>query len=474
MKPTFTATKIVCTLGPYSSKPSQIKALLLAGMNVARLNFAHGTPRDHTNRFRTVRAMSSQTGIPVAVLQDLPGPKLRVGQLNPQIVRLRPGAKFRLTTRKVIGNQELASVSHQALVKAVKRGDLIYLADGSIKLEVTNVSAGEVSSRVLVSGDLSSGKGINVPGVDMGLPALSSRDIENLKVGLRLGVDFVGVSFVQRPEDVRRAKELVRRYGSKAGVLAKIEKPHAVERIEEIVASADGLIVARGDLGVELPIEQVPVVQKKIIALCNRAGKPVVTATQMLQSMLSSPRPIRAEISDVANAIYDGTNAVMLSEETAIGKYPAEAVRVMKRVATSTEMDLRHREGQFQRGQAVSTLVPDVISFSACETAVHVGAKSIVAQTRSGLTAQRVSRYRPLLPILGLTPHDHVKRRLCLFWGVYPVKVRPKLDWRQLHETAKKIATESGFGRKGDRIVLVAGDPTSPSGTTNLLTVATI
>jgi pyruvate kinase len=474
MKPAFTATKIVCTLGPSSSEPSQIKALILAGMNVARLNFAHGTVQDHADRFRTVRAISRQTGIPVGILQDLPGPKLRVGPLNRPIVRLRPGTKFRLTTRKVVGGREQASVSHQALVKAVKRGDLIYLADGSIKLEVANVSADDVSCRVLVGGDLSSGKGINVPGIDLGLPALSGKDVENLRAGVHLGVDFVGVSFVQRPEDVRRAKQLVRRYGSRTSVLAKIEKPRAVERIEEIVASADGVIIARGDLGVELPVEQVPVVQKKIIALCNRSGKPVVTATQMLQSMLSTPRPTRAEVSDIANAIYDGTDAVMLSEETAIGRYPIEAVRVMKRVAASTEMDLRHREGRYQHTQAVPTSVPDVISYSACETAVHVGAKSIVAQTRSGLTAQRVSRYRPLLPILGLTPYEHVKRRLCLFWGVCPVKVSSRMNWAQLHDTARKATVSNGFAQKGDYVVLVAGDPTSPAGTTNLLTVTTI
>lgn len=474
MRPPFTATKVVCTLGPSSSRSSEIKAMILAGMNIARLNFAHGVPNDHLIILRAVRKASTQTRIPVGILQDLPGPKLRIGQLAPSIVQLKPAAKFTLTARKTIGDQAKASVTHRALLRAVKRGDLIYLADGSIKLEATATSEDEVQCRVLVGGELSSGKGINVPGLRLKLPSLSKKDIDNLRFGVRLGVDFVGISFVQAREDVEKARRLLRGLRSKASIIAKIETPLAVERIEEIVASADGVMLARGDLGIELPVEQVPVVQKKIIGLCNRAGKPVITATQMLQSMVLSPRPTRAEVSDVANAIYDGTDAVMLSEETAIGDYPVEAVRIMKRVALSTERNLPHREDLSEREAIVSSSVPDVISFSACETAVHVKAKAIVAQTRSGLTAQRVSRYRPPLPILGLTPYDHVKRKLSLFWGVYPVVVETRLGWRQLHETARKAAVNSGFGKKGDRIVLVAGDPTSPTGTTNLLTVATI
>ncbi len=441
-------------------------------MDVARVNFAHGTEADHFRNIKTIRQVSRRLRRPVAVLEDLPGPKLRVGRLAVEPLHLRRFDRVTLTTRPSLAKGKIP-VSYPDLPKAVKKGDQVFLADGSIRIEVLRTRREEVEGRVLDGGDLTSGKGVNLPRLRIRLPAITDQDVKYLRFGLENEVDIVAVSFVQKAEDIRIAKRLVKEASGEIFVVAKIEKREAVEDLEAIVRESDGVMVARGDLGVELNLERVPVIQKRIIHEANKLGKPVITATQMLESMVSSPTPTRAEVTDVANAILDGTDAVMLAEETAVGKYPVAAVRFLVKVAQETEKFLPQeisptRHEWHERSQE------DALALAACETALEVSAAAIVAPTRTGQTARRVSKYHPSLPIVALTSSEKVQRQLLLSWGVHAILTKEFDSTEAIFREAEKAVKGSGYAKKGDRIVIVAGDPKGPTGRTDLVKIHSI
>ncbi len=468
--PALRKTKIVCTLGPVTSSEEALYDLVEAGMDVARLNFAHGSHAEHGRRISAVRRLEERTGRRIAILQDLGGPKVRTGELLREPLSLRPGEQLHLTAARPRSEREVP-VAYPELVKEVEPGQRILLADGTIELEVEEREDERLRCRVLVGGELGSHKGINLPEATLKTPAVTQKDITDLRFGVRRGVDLVALSFVRSPGDIRQVRELLRAEGSQAPIIAKIEKHEALSRIDEIIAEVDALMVARGDLGVEIPLEQVPHVQKELIAKANRAGKPVITATQMLRSMVDSPRPTRAEAADVANAIYDGTDALMLSEETAIGAYPVAAARYMCRIAEETEghLDygtlLRFKEGYKEAGR-----ISDAVSHAACVMAQDLSASLIVTLTESGKTARVIARFRPRQPVLAVTPNKATAHALKLVWGVVPRLAR--LDKSRFDFAAlKKLALESGLVGHGERIVIAGvGDPRA-RGATNLVKV---
>ncbi len=466
--PARLATKIVCTIGPASSSPSVLGHMIRAGMDVARINFSHGTYEEHLKSIKTIRKVSHSLRRPVAILQDLPGPKLRVGKLASDPMHLRRLDTITLTTKPSKAKGKIP-VAYPDLPKAVRKGDMVYLADGSIRLEVLRTTRDEVEARVLVGGDLVSGKGLNLPRLRTRVPAITREDREHLHFGLENNLDIVAVSFVQRAEDIRMARRVAEEKGREIFVVAKIEKKEAVEDLEDIVKEADGVMVARGDLGVELSLERIPIVQKRIIFEANRSAKPVITATQMLESMISSPSPTRAEVTDIANAIIDGSDALMLSEETAIGGYPVEAVRVLQKVAQETERYLPKEITQ-QRRMWHENSQEDAIAFAACETALQISAAAIVTPTRTGKTARRVSKYRPPLPIVALTSHADVEKQLLLSWGVQTVR-REIESTDTIFTEAEKTVQRLKLARKGSTIVIVSGDPKGPMGRTDLLKI---
>jgi pyruvate kinase len=456
--------KIVCTIGPASQDEGTLARLIDAGMDVARMNFSFGTRRGHREVYERIRKLSGE----VAVMQDLKGPKIRVGTIEGGSVRLVDGESFTLTSDDVVGGAGGASVSYKELAKEVSPGDSVYLADGTIHLEVEGVSGGNVACRILHGGTLSTGKGVNLPGISMSLPALTEKDREDLAYGLELGVDIVALSFVTGPEDVHHLRELMKQAGSTAWIVAKIEKREALECLDGIIAAADALMIARGDLGVEIPVEDVPIVQKNIIRACRRAGKPVITATQMLESMVREERPTRAEASDVANAIIDGTDGVMLSAETATGAYPEEAVRIMGRIASRAE-DYRSAEYGFDRDEpGEEDHQADTVSLGAVTIAEEIGASAIACLTHTGRTARMIAHYRPFMPIVALTDNPHIQRLLRLVWGVRCARIEAIEGTESILGTVRKSLVEMGFT---GRVVLTAGIPTSLRGPTNTVNV---
>ena len=461
-------TKIICTIGPSTASRKMLTQLAKVGMNVARINLAHGETTEHAARVWTIRAISRELRKPIGVLFDLPGPKIRVGRLFPDPIKLKEGDLLTLTSRRMIGNHKVVPLSHPRLLHALSRGDLVYLTDGTIRLKVQDARTSEVVCRVTRGGTLFSGKGVNVPGKKLGLHALTSKDVKLIRFAVEHGVDFLGISFTTSSSDIVKAKRLIK--PSKAWVIAKIETRQAVENFDDIVRWADGIMVARGDLGVEMDVEELPVLQKKIIAKANVAAKPVITATQMLESMLANPVPTRAEVTDIANAIIDGTDAVMLSEETAVGRFPVEAVEVMRKVAAATEATIPYRD-LLENRRILVKKIQDAVSFSACEVAHELGASCIVAHTRTGTTAQRVSKFRSPVPIIALTYRYPVMNRLSLLWGLYPHKVQKLSTTREIFRAAKAEARASKIAHKGDRIIVVCGDPSTPGGTTDLMRI---
>ncbi|MDO8490971.1 MAG: pyruvate kinase [Dehalococcoidia bacterium] len=464
-------TKIVATIGPATASIDMLRKLIAAGMDVARLNFAHGSYEQHAASIQAIRQAAVACGKPVAILQDLPGPKVRTGKLTSESVMLEDGATLVLTTADTVGDAARISISLPSLPKAVKTGSTIYLDDGSISLEVLGASADEIQCRVLVGGKLGWEKGINVPGVRLDVPALTEQDIKHLDFGLLQGVDLVALSFVRDAEDIRKLKKLLDEKGANVPVIAKIEKHEAMDSIDEILEVADGAMVARGDLGIEIPIAEVPLAQKKIIRKCNHLGKPVIVATQMLESMVEYSRPTRAEATDVANAIFDGADALMLSEETAIGRYPVEAVKMMSQIAVQTETALPYETILREMGLDPAPNLDDAISYAACRTAHQLNASAIIAFTTSGSTARRVSRYRPRVPILGMTSSEATLRQLNLSWGVYPILAPQCTSLDDLLQSGVDIAQTAGLIQKGDLVVMVAGVPIGVAGTTNMLRV---
>jgi pyruvate kinase len=461
-------TKIVCTIGP-AITPEICPALLEAGLNVARLNFSHGTHAEHRARYDMIRSASQDAGRPVAILQDLAGPKIRLGDIDPEPVTLIPDRIFTLTKRRLMGNQEECSVNTPEVIEATPVGATVLLAEGALELQVVEKSPDSLRCRVVVGGPLSSRKGINLPGVLLPISALTDKDREDLDFGLELGVDLLALSFVRSAEDVVELKEFIASRGLNPPVIAKIEKPEAVDNIKEILVIADGIMVARGDLGVETPLIKVPLVQKLLIREANRLGKPVITATQMLASMVNHPRPTRAEVTDVANAILDGTDAVMLSEETAIGQYPVEAVRFLDGIARTTEAQFPYNDWLQSCDHFFRNSISDAISFAACELARELQAKAIMASTASGTTARLISRFRPAMPVIAITTRAETEKRLCLSWGVFPLQIDELKNVDQMLEVVKKMAVERGHLTSGDRLVITAGIPLGTTGATNLI-----
>ncbi len=462
------STKIVCTIGPASESREMLGDLIRSGMNVARLNFSHGTKAEHGQKIQTIRSLSAELKKPVAILQDLCGPKIRVGTVDDPGVQLKSGEPFVLTSRPVAGDARQVSVSYPALPREVKTGDRIMLADGMMELVVVRTSDADIHTEVIRGGLLTSNKGINLPTGTVHIPSLTDKDREDLHFGLANDVDYVALSFVRSAEDVVRIKDAIHKESKATPVIAKIEKHEALDVIDEIVDAADGIMVARGDLGVEIPLENVPNIQKTLIRSANVAGKPVIIATQMLRSMVDSPRPTRAEATDVANGVLDGADAVMLSEETASGRYPVEAVQYMRRIAIAAETRYPHNK---YLNLMTKTSVSESVAYAACILADQVEAAAIVATTRSGSTPMHISRFRPATKIIALSPDETTVRRLTLYWGCVPCRVSLLADTDQMIESAADAALESGLVAPGDRVVITAGRPIWEKGTTNMLWV---
>ena len=464
-------TKIVCTIGPATDSPEMLRKLIEAGMNVARLNFSHSTHEQHAHVIRLIREISAEMGVPVAILQDLSGPKIRTGPMgSDSSVELKEGAKFALTCEEIPGDEHCVSVSYfTTLTRKLKIGDHVFLADGSIQLRVMDIDAGGIRCEVMTHGELRSRQGINVPGVSLGIPAVTDKDLNDLSFGMVNRVDLVAMSFVQQGSDLAPLRHTMRIRGMETSIIAKIEKHEALDNIDEIIESADGIMIARGDLGIEIPLEQVPVVQKMIINKAGVRGKPVITATQMLESMVENARPTRAEVTDVANAVFDGTDAVMLSGETAIGKYPVQAVEMMDKIARATEALLPYEDILRQRRAAVSQTIPDAISHAACYTARDLDAKAIICCTQSGYTARMVAKYRPEPMIIAVTPLETTFRRLALSWSVLPLKIDQTENTDDMMEKAKVVAKEAGIVEAGDIVVITAGIPIGVPGKTNII-----
>ena len=461
--------KIVATLGPATSDEATIRALFERGVDVFRLNFSHGTQSDHAQRLETIRALEREFGRPIGVLLDLQGPKLRLGTFTGGRALLEVGAGFRLDMDKTAGDTRRAPLMHPEIFAALQQGTELLLDDGKLRLRVDRHGADFAETTVLVGGPISDRKGVNVPSVVLPISPLTPKDRDDLAFGLGMGVDWVALSFVQRPEDIEEAREII---GDRAWIMAKLEKPAAIERLEGIVALCDGLMVARGDLGVELPPEGVPEMQRAIIHACRRAGKPVVVATQMLESMIGSPVPTRAEVSDVATAVYEGADAVMLSAESASGRYPLEAVGMMDRIVARVESSLSYRAGlEASPHEAARATTADAVCASLRQVAAILSPAATVTYTASGFSALRAARERPAVPILSLTPSISTARRLALAWGVHAVCIDDVHDVDEMIERAGRTAQAEGFARAGDDVAVIAGLPFGRSGTTNLLHV---
>jgi pyruvate kinase len=460
-------TKIVCTIGPASEAPKTLERLVEAGMDVARLNFSHGTHEGHARVLSTIRQIGERRGRPLAILQDLSGIKLRIGAVAAGTVTLETGASFVLTTRAVPGDAREVSLEYPDLTAAVRPGDRLLLADGDLELAVVDTTREEIRCRVILGGPLSSHKGIHLPGRSIDAPALTAKDRVDLEFGIAEGVDYVALSFVRTAADVEEARRFLEERRAKIPLIAKIEKHEALDNLDAIVPLVDGIMVARGDLGVETPLEHVPLLQKMLIARSNRRGIPAITATQMLRSMVDSPRPTRAEVADVANAIFDGTDAVMLSEETASGRYPIEAASMMARIAEDAEGGFPFdRWAALPEEPGVQDL-PEAIAEAACTLARDVGAAAIVACTQSGSIAQRIARHRPRQPVLALTPVTATYRRLALVWGVVPVFTGAPGSTDEAMQRVPSIALATGLVRPGNRLVITAGIPMGVPGSTN-------
>ncbi len=464
-------TKIVATLGPASSSPEVLARLFHAGADVFRLNFSHGTHEDHAARVAMIRELEGSAGRPIGILADVQGPKLRVGQFQGGRVHLQAGQEFQLDLNPTPGNARRVALPHPEIIGAAAIGTTLLLDDGKLRLAVERKREDRLETRVVVGGPLSDRKGVNVPDVMLPIPALTEKDREDLAFALDHGVEYIGLSFVQRPEDVTEAREIV---GRRAWLLTKLEKPQALENLDEIMRLSDAVMVARGDLGVELPPEEVPLVQKRIVRLARRMGRPVVVATQMLESMIASPAPTRAEASDVATAVFDGADAVMLSAETAAGQYPYEAVNIMDRIIARVEQDQGWRAIIEASRPDPDSSAADAIAAAARQVAHTTGAHAIAAFTLSGSTALLIARERPESPILGLTPDPLTARRLAVVWGVHAVVTPDVHSMSEAVAKATRIALSEGIARHGGELVVAAGVPFGQAGTTNALRVVEV
>ena len=466
-------TRIVCTLGPSSNSYETVKALALAGMNVARFNFSHGTQESHLETFRVVSRVRSELHMPIATLLDTKGPEIRLKTFANGPVILKEGGQFTLTTREVPGDESIVSITHMNLPHDLGQQTRILIDDGLVELHVESKTDTDIITRVVSGGQISDRKGVNVPGVRFSMPYISEKDKDDVLFGIRSGFDYIAASFVRGAEDVQALRQLLdENGGAHVRIIAKIENADGVAHIDEIIEASDAVMIARGDMGVEIPFEEIPIIQKRMIKAATMAGRQVITATQMLESMVHNPRPTRAEITDVANAIYDGTSATMLSGETASGKYPVEAVKTMARIAERAENDIDYRKRFLERSMAESSeTITDAISHATCLIALNMHAAAIVTVTKSGTTAKMISRFRPNMPIIACTPDASTYRQLSLSWGVTPVLIGEERITDVLFEHAVDASVDTGIISKGDLVVLTAGVPLSISGTTNLIKV---
>jgi pyruvate kinase len=463
--------KIVATVGPASASPEMLKTLFLAGVDTFRLNFSHGTQADHAKVHAAIRALEQELKRPIGILMDLQGPKIRVGTLADKKITVTAGETIRFLLTGSDGDKMSIPLHHPEIFAAVAPGHDLLIDDGRVRVRVTGLGSDFIEAQVIVGGVISNNKGVNLPGTILDLSPLTAKDRSDLEFGLNLGVDWVALSFVQKPSDVIEAKGLI---GARAAVMAKIEKPAALDHIDDIIQLCDAIMVARGDLGVEIPHEEVPGRQKELVRACRLAVKPVIVATQMLDSMIAAPTPTRAEVSDVATAIYDGADAVMLSAESASGQYPREAVDMMDRIIKSTENHKMYRSIIEATQPGEEQTPPHAVATAAADLASAIHAKAIVAYSSSGTTAARVARKRPSLPILAITPNEDTSRRLCLLWGAHSVLAEDVKSYEEMVERATVIAVEQEFATGGDLLVVVAGIPFAVAGTTNNLRVVTV
>ncbi len=471
-------TKIVATIGPKTVSAEMLEKLVYAGMNVIRMNFSHGDFAEHQEKVDNLKKVIKKTGIPVAVLQDLGGPKIRIGNFNTDSVMLVAGKTFTLTTNDIVGDETRVSVNYKPLPKEVKKGSVIMLHDGKKKLEVIEVKGADVVCKIIVGGEIKGRRGVNLPGAHLSISSLTDKDKKDLEFGIKNKVDFVAFSFVRRKEDIMELRALLNKSKLNAKIIAKVEDCEGVENIDAIIELVDGVMVARGDMAIEVGVENVPMIQKMIIKKCNELGKMVITATHILESMIKSPVPTRAEVSDIANAIIDGTDAIMLSEETTFGDYPVEAVSLMTLVAHKIENDPLYKEQilamQQRKHASMGHAVPDAVSSETVDLANAVNAKAIIALTETGRTAQLISRYKPLQTLYAFTPNSVTYNQLLLSFGIVPVKTASFKDLYEAIKAMRAYLIKEKIVAKGDKIVVVAGTPFNKIGTTNTLVVETI
>lgn len=463
-------TKIICTLGPSTDKDGVLEELVKEGMNVARFNFSHGLHDEQKGRIDKLKEIRTRLNKPVAALLDTKGPEIRIREFENEKVSLKEGQEFTLTAEEIVGNEKIVSVTYKDLYKDVKPGNSILIDDGLIGLEVKKIKGQDIVCKVVNGGVLGNKKGVNLPGVEVNMPFISPKDHDDILFGIKEGYDFIAASFTRTAADVKEIRDILEKNsGHDIKIIAKIENQQGVDNIDSIIEAADGIMIARGDMGVEIPLEDVPVIQKDIIAKVYSAGKQVITATQMLDSMIKNPRPTRAETTDVANAIYQGTSAIMLSGETAAGKYPVEALKTMVKIAVRTEADVEYNKQFSVRTKEPATNVTTAISHATCMTAIDLNAKAIIAVTRSGNTARMVSKYRPGCQIIACTPDERTWRQMNLIWGVTPLLTKEEYSMEILLLHATEAAEEKGYVKEGDIVVLTVGVPLGHPGNTNLL-----
>ncbi len=467
-------TKIICTIGPASQSPEKVRELMKAGMNIARFNFSHGSYEEQEKKFRTVVEARDELGLPVATLQDTKGPEIRLRDFEEGKVELVAGQKFTLTTQDVLGTKDKAAITYDGLVKDVKKGVAILIDDGLIELKVEKIQGTDIICRVINGGFVSNKKGINVPEVHLSMPYISDVDREDILFGIKMGFDFLAASFVRCKEDILEVRKILDANNSRTKIIAKIENIEGIKNLDEILDVSDGIMIARGDMGVEVPMEEVPVIQKMMIKKAVAKGKPVITATQMLESMTKNPRPTRAETTDVANAIYDGTTAIMLSGESASGLYPVEAVMTMSKIAARAEEDIDYHARLKRLNVDIDADITTAISHATCTTAEDLNAAAIITVTMSGFTAGMISRYKPNCQIIACSVNPVVCRQTNLLWGVKPILIEQNDTAEELFNSAVKAAVKAGYIKQGDITVLTAGVPLGISGRTNMLRVVEV
>ncbi|MDE6607010.1 MAG: pyruvate kinase [Lachnospiraceae bacterium] len=464
-------TKIICTIGPACENEEKLKALMLAGMNVARFNFSHGTHEEQKKKLETVVKASSELNLPVATMLDTKGPEIRLRDIENGRTELSAGQTFTLTTEEILGTNERVSITYKNLAGDIKEGVTILIDDGLIEMVVEKIEGTEIICKVVNGGPISNHKGVNVPGAVLSMPYISEVDKSDLLFGIEMGYDFIACSFARTKEDILQIRAILDEHGSKMKIIAKIENMQGIENLEEILSVSDGIMVARGDMGVEIPMEEVPVLQKRMIHMAEAQGKHVITATQMLESMIKNPRPTRAEVTDIANAIYDGTTAIMLSGESAAGLYPVEAVKTMARIAERAEKDIDYKGRLRKRELPEDIDTTTGISYATCSTAMELKAAAVITVTMSGFTAEMVSRYKPACPVIGCSVNPKVCRQLNLSWGIAPLLMQEAGTEEELFKEAIRVCKEAGYVKTGDRVVLTAGVPLGKSGTTNMIRV---